>query len=91
MPISALAIDAGKLALASEGDLPQEQSAPVFKYSPESGTLSLIQVKVSDLRGNELEVYEGLESGDLIVIAGVPFLRDGMKVKPWQADVGLVN
>lgn len=91
LPISALAIDAGKLALANDAAPDQEQSAPVFKYSPDSGTLTLIQVKVSDLRGNELEVYEGLQSGDLIVVAGVPFLRDGMKVKPWQNDRGLVN
>ncbi len=35
------------------------------------------------LRGNEIEVYDGLEPGDLIVSAGVAFLRDGMNATAW--------
>ena len=41
---------------------------------------------VGDLRGNELEVYQGLEPGELVVTAGVAFLRDGMKVEVWTSN-----
>jgi RND family efflux transporter MFP subunit len=37
-------------------------------------------VKVGSLRGNSITVTEGLKPGDRVVVAGVPFLVNGMKV-----------
>lgn len=37
-------------------------------------------VKVGSLRGNSITVTEGLKPGDRVVVAGVPFLYEGMKV-----------
>jgi multidrug efflux pump subunit AcrA (membrane-fusion protein) len=31
--------------------------------------------------GGQIEITEGLEPGDRIAVAGVTFLRDGMKVR----------
>lgn len=91
IPISALALDAGMLAAQPEGSNSKERSAPIFKFKPETSSLELIRVQVGDIRGNELEVYQGLQEGDHIVVAGVAFLRDGMEVKQWSPEMGLTN
>jgi multidrug efflux pump subunit AcrA (membrane-fusion protein) len=38
-------------------------------------------VKLGEPTGSEIEIVEGLEPGDRIAVAGVSFLRDGMKVR----------
>jgi multidrug efflux system membrane fusion protein len=38
-------------------------------------------VKVGSATGGEIEVVQGLQQGDRIVVAGVTYLRDGMKVR----------
>lgn len=38
-------------------------------------------VKVGSIQGGQIEITEGLEPGDRIAVAGVSFLRDGMKVR----------
>jgi len=38
-------------------------------------------VKIGEVSGSEVEVLNGLEPGDRIAVAGVTFLRDGMKVR----------
>ena len=43
-------------------------------------TLSAREVKVGPLRGEQISIREGLKPGERIVIAGVPFLFEGMKV-----------
>lgn len=52
----------------------------VWVVNPESKLLEKRDIKVGDLRGSQIAVTEGLEPGDRIVIAGVPFLIEGMKV-----------
>ena len=39
------------------------------------------------VRDNELEVYEGLNDGDLVVSAGVAFLNEGMAVEIWDGEL----
>ena len=38
-------------------------------------------VKTGQASGGRLEILEGLEPGDRIAVAGVSFLREGMKVR----------
>ena len=38
-------------------------------------------VKTGAVTGGSILVLEGLQAGDRIVVAGIPFLRDGMKVR----------
>ncbi len=52
------------------------------------GTVASRSVKVGAATGEQIEVLEGLQPGDRIVIAGVRFLRDGMKVKDLGNDLG---
>ena len=39
-------------------------------------------VEVAGLQGNHVIVSEGIAPGDILIVAGVSFLRDGQKVKP---------
>lgn len=56
----------------------------VFVFMPDRGTIEKRLVKIRETRGNKLEVIEGLSAGDILVVAGVPFLTDGQKVKLWN-------
>jgi multidrug efflux pump subunit AcrA (membrane-fusion protein) len=38
-------------------------------------------VKVGAVTAGEIEILEGLQPGERIVVAGLTFLRDGMKVR----------
>jgi len=89
IPISAVAIEVG-LAAGSMVD-PQDKSAPVFVFDEDDGTLQVRTVRIGDIRGNYLEVIDGLQEGDRIVSAGVPFLREGQTVEEWRPEQGLDN
>ncbi len=58
--------------------------ARVFVFNPEKRIIEARQVSIRDLRGNKLEVVKGLKEGENLVVAGVPFLREGQKVKLWK-------
>lgn len=45
-------------------------------------------VKLGEASGGEIEIVEGLEPGDRIAVAGVTFLRDGMKVRDLAGGLG---
>ena len=62
----------------------EQSEVPVFILNTESGQINKKKIIVGGLRGNELEVFDGLEPGDLVVTAGVTFCRDGMKAKIWN-------
>jgi multidrug efflux pump subunit AcrA (membrane-fusion protein) len=44
-------------------------------------TVSRRPVKLGGVSGGEVEITSGLQPGDRIAVAGVTFLRDGMKVR----------
>ena len=52
----------------------------VWVVDQESMTVNPRPVKVGRMWGNQIEVNEGIEPGDRLVTAGVPFLVEGMKV-----------
>jgi RND family efflux transporter MFP subunit len=45
------------------------------------GNVTRRPVKTGEVTGNSIVVLEGLQPGDRIAVAGVAFLRDGMKVR----------
>jgi multidrug efflux pump subunit AcrA (membrane-fusion protein) len=48
-------------------------------------TVKKKEVKVGRLSGSEnIDVLEGLEGGETLVVAGVKALREGMKVSFWE-------
>jgi RND family efflux transporter MFP subunit len=44
-------------------------------------TVTRRPVKLGDVAGGDVEITSGLQPGDRIAVAGVTFLRDGMKVR----------
>jgi RND family efflux transporter MFP subunit len=46
-------------------------------------------VKIGDAMGADVEILEGLAPGDRIVVAGVTFLREGMKVRDLGDALGV--
>jgi membrane fusion protein, multidrug efflux system len=52
----------------------------VFRFDPESSTVQLTPVVVSDIHETQVMVTGGLEDGDVIAAAGVEFLNDGEEV-----------
>ena len=57
---------------------PGQQAAWVF--GPDQ-TVSRRPVKTGEARGGRIEIVDGLQPGDRIAVAGVTFLREGMKVR----------
>ena len=55
--------------------------AYAFVYDPQTTTVRKTPIKTLAAQNNLMVVSEGLSSGDIIAIAGVSFLADGMKVK----------
>ena len=64
-----------------------EETTYVFIYDESSSTVKKTQVKVINLRDNDVLLEpRNLKSGDIIATAGVPFLNDGQKVKLMKQD-----
>ena len=53
----------------------------VYVFDPESSTVHKTIVKGRGVIGDQVIITAGIEPGDVIVVAGVPFLRDGQEVK----------
>ena len=53
----------------------------VFVYDPETSTVKKTSIRLGDAQHGEAIVFEGLTAGDIVAVAGVSFLADGMNVK----------
>ncbi len=62
-------------------------SSFVFRFNRETSSVEKVPVVRGEIRDNHMIVQEGIVAGDLIVTAGVTFLREGQKVK-LLADAG---
>ena len=77
IPLSAIATDSAETA---------REEAPIFIVN-ENNTLEIRQITIGSVRGNELAVFDGLEAGDRVVVAGVPFLNEGQTVSIWSGGL----
>ena len=60
-----------------------------WKIDLESMTVHRAEVTVGNLTSHGLEITSGLSGGDRIAAAGVHFLHEGQKIKPWERERGL--
>jgi len=60
---------------------PEANRGYAFVYDPETSTVKKTAVRSRGSEQKKAIVYEGLAAGDIIAVAGVSFLADGMKVK----------
>ncbi|VAW66950.1 hypothetical protein MNBD_GAMMA09-1432 [hydrothermal vent metagenome] len=61
----------------------------VWKVDSKTMRTQAVQVNIGQIYTQGLEVTSGLQSGDKIIIAGVNFIKEGQKVKPWVKESGL--
>jgi len=60
---------------------PEANQGFAFVYDPQTSTVKKTPVRFRGLVEKKAVAYEGLEPGDVIAVAGVSFLADGMTVK----------
>ena len=53
----------------------------VFVFDSKTSTVRKTVVQGKGIVGNQAIITNGIAPGDIIVVAGVPFLRDGQEVK----------
>ena len=58
----------------------EKKTGCVFVYDPATSTVKKTTVHFKGSQGNLGIVADGLKEGDIIAVAGVSFLLDGMKV-----------
>jgi RND family efflux transporter MFP subunit len=58
----------------------------VYLLDGGSSTVHKTPVKIKGIQGDQVVVTDGIAPGDVLVVAGVPFLREGQKVKPLPAS-----
>ena len=56
----------------------------VFVYDPQTKTVKKTSIRFKGVERKYITVSDGLSAGDVIAVAGVSFLADGMKVKLMQ-------
>ena len=67
LPVSAVVADAGLQGV-------------VWIVNEENMQVEPVSVKVGIMKGNQIQITEGIEEGQRVVVAGVPFLYKGLKV-----------
>lgn len=82
IPIDA-AIKEGRLSERSGPQAPAPLS--VYVYDAAAGVVRRRQVMMAGIRDNRLLIVQGLEPGERVAVAGVSYLRDGMRVNPIDA------
>ncbi len=66
-----------------------EGNSCVWVVDPKTQEVHKRIVRTGALTGSDqIEILEGLEAGDTITISGVAHLREGMKVRPYEASKG---
>lgn len=77
LPLSALITEGDKTYNGNQ----DEYTSSVYVYDKSSQTIKRRTVQVVGVRDNQLLVSGGLNVGDHVAVAGIPFLREGLKVK----------
>ncbi|MDJ0851396.1 MAG: efflux RND transporter periplasmic adaptor subunit [Myxococcota bacterium] len=57
-----------------------EREVHVFVYDPDTSTVEKRPVRVAGIEDRFFEISEGLAEGEIVAVAGVHFLRDGLRV-----------
>lgn len=58
----------------------------VYLFDAQTSTVRKTAVETVGIQNNDMVIIDGIAPGDILVVAGVPFLRDGQKVKLMPAS-----
>ncbi|MEP4035759.1 efflux RND transporter periplasmic adaptor subunit [Pseudophaeobacter sp.] len=78
IPLSALI---GDNMFSDTSENAEVETAGVYLFDEATSTVKRHSITIFGVRNNQLLVADGLKPGDRVASAGVPFLREGMKVK----------
>jgi hypothetical protein len=53
----------------------------IYLFDAETSSVRKTAVQTKGIQGNQVIVTQGIAPGDILVVAGVPFLSDGQTVK----------
>ncbi len=57
----------------------------VWTFNQETATAHKVNVTIGSMQGSaDILIKEGLKGGDIVIIAGITQLEEGMKVRPWE-------
>lgn len=59
----------------------------VWTVAPSNQTATRKTVRIGALVGDLIEIIDGIESGDVIITAGLDELNEGMEVRPLGASL----
>jgi multidrug efflux pump subunit AcrA (membrane-fusion protein) len=65
---------------------PEPDRGYAFVYDSQTSTVKKTPVRSRGTESKQVIVYEGLADGDIIAVAGVSFLADGMEVKLMEGN-----
>lgn len=64
----------------------ESEDRDIFLYDAPTSTVRKTPVTIRGIQGNRVIVTRGVSPGDVVVVAGVPFLADGQKVQLIQTS-----
>jgi RND family efflux transporter MFP subunit len=67
----------------------KDKSYMVWKVDTSTMMAHRTPVEIGQINSLGIEVKSGLSSGDTIITAGVNFIKEGQKIKPWVKESGL--
>lgn len=65
---------------------PEPNQGYAFVYDPNTSTVKKTPVRSRGMADKKVIIEEGLKAGDIIAVAGVSFLADGMEVKLFEGN-----
>lgn len=68
-----------------------EQSSFVYVFDPNTSRLKKVMVKPLNITNNDVYVQGNVKSGDIIAVAGVPYLRENQEVTLQEQDIEIFN
>ena len=74
---------------AAEDEALDSETRFVWKVDPETMRASRHGIRVGSLTGNNIVVLEGIETGDMIVSAGVNAVQENMLLREMSREAGL--
>lgn len=61
-----------------------EKNNTVWLVTPKTNKIKMTTVTIGELRGNKIQILNGLKPGEIIVTGGVHFLQNNEKIRPEQ-------
>lgn len=61
----------------------------IWKVASDTMRVTRVDVEIGDMTSKGIEILSGLQAGDIVVVAGVHHLHEGMKVRAWIRERGI--